>query len=72
MANGVGTSFFAMVLEDQHVAHPLIALQIDYALHVSPDCVKDFVDGLGPGETCERSEQARATKTSPSSAGACA
>jgi hypothetical protein len=30
------------------------------------------VDGLGPGETCERSEQARATKTSPSSAGACA
>ena len=44
MTNGVSTSFFAMVLEDQHVAHPLIALQIDHARYVRSNYVTDFVD----------------------------
>ena len=42
MTNGVSTSFFAMVLEDQHVAHSLIALQIDYARYVRSDYVSRF------------------------------
>jgi len=37
MADGVGASFLAMVLEDQHIAHPLIALQVAYPRHVGSD-----------------------------------
>jgi hypothetical protein len=40
----VSASFFAMVLEDQHVAHPLITLQIDDARYISSDYVTDLLD----------------------------
>ncbi len=44
MTNGVSASFFAMVLEDQYVANPLVALEIYDARYVSSDYVTDFVD----------------------------
>jgi len=33
-----------VVLEDQHVADTLVALQINHARYVGPDYVRDFVD----------------------------
>jgi hypothetical protein len=44
MTNGVRTGFFAVILEDEHVAHPLIPLQVDDASHVSSDNVRELVD----------------------------
>src|SRR5208337_188696 len=44
MTDGVRAGSFAVILEDQHVAHPRIPLQVDDASHVSSDNVRDLVN----------------------------
>src|ERR1019366_8710170 len=44
MTNGVRTGSLTVVLEDQHVAHTLIALKIEDASYVGSDDVRDFLD----------------------------
>ena len=43
MGNSARARLFAVVLEDQHVSHPLIPLQVNHAGYPGPDDVGDFV-----------------------------
>ena len=44
MTNGVRAGSFTVILEDEHVAHPLIPLQIRDASRVSSNNVRDLMD----------------------------
>ena len=44
MTNGVRAGSFTVILEDEHVAQPLIPLEVDDASHVSSNDIREFVD----------------------------